>query len=126
MAMLLGTARIWFNDAAQVSSPAMAKHSSSILELARRGAQHRYEELQAELASLVRQFPDLRRGAREIVRRGRRAATAAAAELRPRKRRKLSAAARARISAAQRARWAKHKAAEGKPDAAGPKAGKKR
>ena len=30
----------------------MAKHSSSILELARRGAQHRYEELQQELASL--------------------------------------------------------------------------
>ena len=51
----------------------MAKHSSSILELARRGAQHRYEELQEELASLVRQFPDLRSGAREIVKRGRRA-----------------------------------------------------
>jgi len=90
----------------------MAKHSSSFLELARRGAQHRYEELQVELASLVRQFPDLRRKAREVVRRGRRAATAAVAELQPRKRRRLSAAARARISAAQRARWAKQKAAD--------------
>jgi hypothetical protein len=89
----------------------MAKHSSSFLELARRGAQHRYEELQEELASLVRQFPDLRSGAREIVNRGRRAVQAAAAELQPRKRRKMSAAARARISAAQRSRWAKLKAA---------------
>ena len=91
----------------------MAKHSSSILELARRGAQHRYEELQTELASLVRQFPDLRAGAREMVRRGRRAVSAAAAELQPRKRRKMSAAARAKIAAAQRARWAKHRAANG-------------
>jgi len=104
----------------------MAKHSSSILELARRGAQHRYEELQAELASLVRQFPDLKSGAREIVRRGRRAAAAAAAALRPRRRRKLSASARARISAAQRARWAKHRAAEGTAATGGAKAGKKR
>jgi hypothetical protein len=119
--------QIWSDEAAQVSSPPMAKHSASILELARRGAQHRYEELQAELASLVRQFPDLRRGAREIVRRGRRAANAAVAELRPRKRRKMSAAARARIAAAQRARWAKQKAAAGiHAEAAGSKAGKKR
>jgi hypothetical protein len=108
----------------QVSSTAMAKHSSSILALARRGAQHRYEELQAELASLVRQFPDLRGSAREIVKRGRRAVQAAAAELRPRKRRKMSAAARAKISAAQRARWAKQKAASG--EVVVRKAGKKR
>jgi hypothetical protein len=105
----------------------MAKHSSSILELARRGARHRYEELQAELASLIRHFPDLASGARQVVRRGRRAAKAAAAELRPTKRRKLSAAARARISAAQRARWAKQKAADGnQAEAAGPNAAKKR
>jgi len=91
----------------------MAKYSASILELARRGAQHRYEELQAELASLVRQFPALRTGAREVVRRGRKAVQAAAAELQPRKRRKMSAAARARISAAQRARWAKQRAEHG-------------
>ena len=89
----------------------MAKHSASILELARRGAQERYTELQAELAALVRQFPDLRAGAREMMRRGRRAMSAAAAEFQPRKRRKMSAAARAKIAAAQRARWAKHRAA---------------
>jgi hypothetical protein len=105
----------------------MAKHSSSILELARRGAQHRYEELQAELKSLARHFPDLRSGARTIAKRGRRAALAAAAELKPRRRRKMSAAARAKISAAQRARWAKQKAANGgQRQGAGRKAGKKR
>jgi len=93
----------------------MAKYSSSILELAARGARARYEELQAELASLVRQFPDVRGGARKVLERGRRALTAAALEVRraPRKRRKMSAAARAKISAAQRARWAKQKAASG-------------
>jgi hypothetical protein len=105
----------------------MAKHSSSILEYARRGAQHRYEELQAELASLVRHFPDLRSGAREIVKRGRRAVKVAAAELQPRKRRKMSAEARARIAAAQRARWAKQRAANDvQSEAVVRKAGKKR
>jgi antibiotic biosynthesis monooxygenase (ABM) superfamily enzyme len=105
----------------------MAKHSSSILELARRGAQHRYEELQSELSSLMQQFPDLRGTAREIVKRGRRAVQAAAAELQPKKRRTMSAAARAKIALAQRARWAKRKAAaaaQGAP--AGVKARKKR
>ena len=106
---------------------AMTKHSSSILELARRGAQHRFDELQQELASLVRQFPDLRGGAREIVKRGRRAVRAAATELQPQKRRTMSAAARARISAAQRSRWAKLKAAGAeRAVAVGRKAGKKR
>jgi hypothetical protein len=102
----------------------MAKHSSSILALARRGAQHRYEELQAELSSLIQQFPDLRGTAREIVKRGRKAVQAAAAELQPRKRRTMSPAARAKIAAAQRARWAKRKAAtaaQGAPVSARPR-----
>src|SRR5262245_8596395 len=90
----------------------MAKYSASILELARRGAQQRYNELEEELASILRQFPNLRSTAREVVRRGRRAAKAAAAELRPRKRRKISAEGRARIAAAQRARWAKQRATQ--------------
>ena len=89
----------------------MAKHSSSILELARRGAQHRYEELQEELSSLIQHFPDLRGAAGAIVKRGRRAITAVAAGLQPKKRRTMSPAARAKIAAAQRARWAKRKAA---------------
>jgi len=93
----------------------MAKYSSSILALAARGARARYEELHAELESLVRQFPDLRGGARSIVERGRRALKAAALETQkaPRKRRKMSRAARAKISAAQKARWAKQKAVSG-------------
>ena len=91
----------------------MAKqHSSHILELAARGAKHRYEELRAELASLVRHFPDLRKGARDIVSRGRKSVAAAAHELQPRKRRTMSAAARKKIGDAQRKRWAKQKAAK--------------
>ena len=90
----------------------MAKHSSNILELAARGAKHRYEELQAELVSLVRQFPDLRKGGREALGRGRKAIAAAAAELRPTKRRKLSAKARKAIGDAQRKRWAKVKSSK--------------
>jgi hypothetical protein len=92
----------------------MAQYSSHILELAARGAKHRYEELQAELTSLIRQFPNLRRGAREVMKRSRRAVQAAAQELRPRKRRRMSAKARAAISAAQKARWAAQKLAEKK------------
>ena len=92
----------------------MAKHSSHILELARKGAQHRYEELKAELDSLARQFPGL---ARRAVRRGRKAIKGAvsavqhAVESKPKPRRKLSAAARKKIGDAQRKRWAKVKAA---------------
>jgi len=37
----------------------MAKHSSHILELARKGAQHRIEELRTEIAALVKNFPHL-------------------------------------------------------------------
>jgi hypothetical protein len=40
----------------------MAKHSASILELAKKGAIHRYQELKAELAELVKVFPHLRYG----------------------------------------------------------------
>lgn len=102
----------------------MAKHSSSILELARRGAQHRYDELVDEINSLVQHFPDLRGGAREAVRRGRRAVVAATAEPQPRKRRKMSAAARKAISDAQKARWARQRGAS-TSTAKGQKAGKK-
>jgi hypothetical protein len=89
------------------------KHSSDIIALARRGAQHRYDELKAELDSLVKHFPDLRASAREMVKRGRKAVRAAAAELQPKKKRKMSAKARRAISDAQKARWAKQKAKKG-------------
>jgi hypothetical protein len=37
----------------------MARHSSHILELARKGAEHRLEELRAEMAPLRKNFPQL-------------------------------------------------------------------
>jgi len=92
----------------------MPKHSSHILELARKGAEHRYEELKAEITALVKSFPHL-----STPRRGtsRRRSTpidmstepAAMIDGRPRKRRKMSAAARKKISLAQKRRWAKRK-----------------
>jgi hypothetical protein len=35
----------------------MAKHTSHILEMARKGAEHRHEELKAEIAALIKTFP---------------------------------------------------------------------
>jgi hypothetical protein len=93
----------------------MAEHPSHILEMARKGAEHRYRELKDELASLVKHFPHV---AGRAVSRGAAALSAgrkaAMKELAPRKRRKMSAKARAKISAAQKARWAKQKASEKK------------
>jgi len=92
----------------------MAKHSSHILEMARKGAEHRYHELKEEIASLVKHFPHLtaRKGgivshAVAAVPKGEKAATA---EVAPRKRRKMSAKARKAISEAQKRRWAAQKA----------------
>jgi len=34
----------------------MPHHSSHFLELARKGAEHRYHELKAEIAALIRHF----------------------------------------------------------------------
>ena len=93
----------------------MAKHSSHILDMARKGAEHRYDELKAEITALVKNFPHLGSKAGRAAKRGGAAmADAAGAFLKPiaRKRRKLSAKARKAISDAQKARWAKHKAAK--------------
>jgi hypothetical protein len=95
----------------------MPKYSSHILELARRGAELRWHELQAEVAALIKLFPHLsglskaRRGGR-----GRAALTVPAVAPPPgatkaRKRRTMSAEARAKIAAAQKRRWAKVRAA---------------
>jgi hypothetical protein len=84
----------------------MPKHSFNILELARKGAEHRLRELKAEIASLKKVFPHLRFGS-------------AASPAMPdpmeegkvrRQRRTMSAAARKKISEAQKRRWAKQKA----------------
>jgi hypothetical protein len=89
----------------------MAKHPSHILELARKGADHRYQELKAEIASLEKHFPHLG-GPRERSAPKSAHVSASAAEPSPhpaRKRRTMSAAARKKISDAQKARWAKQK-----------------
>jgi hypothetical protein len=38
----------------------MPKHSSHILNMARKGAEHRYQELNAEIELLVKHFPHVR------------------------------------------------------------------
>ena len=84
----------------------MAKHSLRLLELARKGAIHRYHELKAELSDLIKAFPRLEFG------------SAVSPNVPPisMKRRpvRMSAAARRAIGAAQRARWARLKAARNK------------
>ena len=94
----------------------MAKHSQDILALARRGAQARYDELVNELEYLAKQFPGLRSGAREVVRRGRNAVAAAVVELAPKKKRKrskMSAAQKAEVSARMKKYWAERRQAKG-------------
>lgn len=94
----------------------MPKHSSHILELARRGAEVRFRELLDELKLLTVSFPHLRDAVdgedlpvNFILRRGEEKAGPVQAE---RTRRKMSAKARAAISKAQKARWAKQKAVQ--------------
>ena len=89
----------------------MPRHASHLLSLARKGAEHRYDELKAELAALLRQFPGLvgrsRRSGRQPVDVS--AEPAATIDRKPRKRRRFSAATRAKMAAAQKRRWAKRK-----------------
>lgn len=104
----------------------MAKHSSHIMALARRGAEHRVKQLQEELATIQKHFPDLVSHAGRLIKRGAIATVAAVGGVdaeeggreghggRKRKRRKLSAAGRAAISKAAKARWAKVKASKAK------------
>ena len=96
----------------------MAKHSSSILELAKRGAEARFRELVTEAKNLIGLFPHLRDSFDKdelpvsfILKKG---AGRPANQKAPRRRRKMSSAARAKISAAQKVRWAKQKADEKK------------
>ena len=113
----------------------MAKHSSHILDMARKGAEHKYQELKVELAQLVKNFPHLAaraggmasRGAAAVSRRGRAVIAAAGEGLLPKPaRRKMSAKARKAISDAQKKRWAAQKAASANAEAPVRKAAKKR
>ncbi len=88
----------------------MPKHSARLIELARKGAEARIKELEAEIAELRKVFlhlpfgsavgPTIPARAREIE------------GAKPRRRRRMSAAARKRISEAQKKRWAAQRKAE--------------
>ena len=83
----------------------MPRHSSHILELARRGAEHRYEELLREITALTKSFPHLRTrsSARQIDVSSEPAATV---DRPARKRRHMSAAQRKAVSARMKKFWA--------------------
>ncbi len=78
----------------------MAKRSSHFLELAKRGAQVRYEELKKELAELVKAFPHLEFGSAVSP------YVPKQEYPRPRKRRRMSAAARKAVGQRMKAYWA--------------------
>lgn len=98
----------------------MAKRQDSDLRrYAVVGAERRLLELADERATILATFPELRAAGRGLVaKNGRRSASPASdAAVTPapkkRRRRTMSADARRRISEAQKARWAKQKAAGG-------------
>ena len=88
---------------------AKAKYSSPILDMARKGAEHRYEELQAEIAALVKNFPHVAKSAGQQISKalskGRAAVEAEAPKVR-RRARKMSAAARKAVSERMKKCWA--------------------
>ena len=92
----------------------MAKHPSHILELARTGAEHKYEELKSELAALIKTFPHLREGKGSVrksasLKPGKElAADATAIQKRP----KWSAAAKKAVSLRMKKYWAAKRAAK--------------
>ncbi len=102
----------------------MAKHSSHVLEMARKGAEHRYEELKTEIAHLVKSFPHVAKsagqGASRATSRGLAAVEAEAPKVK-RRVRKLSAAARKAVSDRMTKYWAARRATK-----TGPKAGAKK
>ena len=93
----------------------MAKHSTDILTWARRGAEARWNELQAETASLLKAFPDLASISQTAKRTVARSARGLADSLEParkRKRSKMSAAQRRAVSARMKKYWASRRAAK--------------
>lgn len=83
----------------------LAKHSSYILEMARKGAEHKYQELKAEIASLVKTFPHLARAGKDDMRRA--VEPFDGLSTRPRrKRRSMSAAAKKAVSLRMKKYWA--------------------
>ena len=83
--------------------------------MARKGAEHRYEELQAEIAALVRHFPHVARKAgkqiSETVSQGAAAVETEAPKVR-RRAKKMSAEARQAVSERMKKYWAKRRKAK--------------
>ena len=88
----------------------MARPTNQLREFARVGAQARLQEIQAEVAAIRREFPELRTASAKAASPA--AASAEAPAAAPKKRRTMSKAARAKIAAAQRARWARVRAGQ--------------
>jgi len=87
----------------------MPKHSSQIRELAKRGAEHRYQELKAEIAALEKLFSHLRYGSAVSP-----AMPDAIEEptVRRRRRRQMPAAAKKAISERMKKLWAARRKAK--------------
>lgn len=83
----------------------MAKHSPHILELARKGAEARYQELKAEMAALVKDFPHVAETAGAALGR-----TVGRTERVVRRGRAMSAAARKAVSERMKRYWAARRA----------------
>jgi hypothetical protein len=87
----------------------MPRHPSHILELAKRGAEHRHQELKAEIAELEKLFSHLRYGS---------AVSPAMPDVideppvRRRRRRKMSEAARKAVSERMKKFWAARRKAK--------------
>ena len=94
----------------------MAKHPSHILELARKGAEHRYRELKAEIAALRTYFPELTRASRVKQQPPIDVSSEPAAVIdRPRRRRRrMSPAARRAVSRRMKKYWAARRAGKKK------------
>jgi hypothetical protein len=79
----------------------MAKHPSHILELARKGAEARYQDLKAEIAALVKYFPHLAEQAGAALGRA-----VGKTEAKVRRGRTMSTAARKAVSERMKKYWA--------------------
>lgn len=86
---------------------AVGLRQDQLKRLARLGAEARIRELQSEIEAIRRAFPDLGRAGRGARRAGRKGTSGRAASAnRPRRRRRLSAAARKAISDRMKKYWA--------------------
>jgi hypothetical protein len=93
----------------------MPKHSSQIFDLARRGAEHRYAELKAEMTALVKTFPHLAAQAGHRLSAAAHNARAAAEAEAPKMRRRakrMSVAARKAVSVRMKKYWATRRKAK--------------